>query len=207
MVLLFSHGPAHRNTSDLFLQIPPGLVRPVGLEDAGPITQLQLGKELAADSPPRSLEKPWKQPPVLSPEGCLSGKPGSVQQKNVPASLCQSTCFLKGLGPRWDTMSLIFITSQWGDLPGEEKGKQGPSEVKRLRWEKKHNFQPVGSGPQVWGIKTPCHTHLGRGAWEDHRSLASSSPGIVCKIKMFNFLKSPCKWNLLWPWRNKIFNC
>lgn len=59
--------------------------------------------------------------------------------------------------------SLVFITSQGGQLPGDETGKQGPVEMKYLSWEEKQDFQPVGAGPHLSGIKPPCHTRPDRG--------------------------------------------
>lgn len=73
----------------------------------------------------------------------LTADAGQRCRKMPQSPLRQSTCFLKG---GWGPMRHDVIDF-YRNLPGEETGKQGPEEVNSLSWEKKHNFQFVGSDP------------------------------------------------------------
>lgn len=194
------------NTGDLFLQIPPRLARPADLKEAGPTTQLQLEKELGAHKWPRSLEKPWKWPPALGPEGCLSGRPRSGQQKAAPAPTPPKHLFPEGSGPpmRHDVIAFYHVSVRWPSRGGDGKTRACRSAGSVLG---KKTQSAACWSPTFRNKATLSYLPGPVGPWGDHRALASSFHRIVWKIQMFHFLMGLSKWKLLWPWRKKIVHC
>lgn len=73
---------------------------------------------------PRSLEKPWKRPPIGSLRGCLRQQADQGSCWKLPGPTPPKHLFSWRVWARWYDV-IDFITSQWGDLPGRRRENTG----------------------------------------------------------------------------------